>query len=234
VKTPNDTPWRIIGWLAPVAIAILLITTSVRFAANSLPLYDALFERHSVVERTGISADDLSTVSSQIQAYFNSDLGPLHVAATAGGIKRDLFTDAEISHMADVKNLFRGTYRVQSLSVAFLAILCLAAVWRFHGVAIIVAASWMRRGAIATGLTILVFGLLSLFAFDLAFTAFHYVGFPQGNWQFDSQSHYLVRIFPFGFWRDITLVIGILTVIQAAAIWGISAALSLRLRSIAR
>ena len=41
-------PWLVAGWVAPVALALLLITTAVRFTANSLPVYEALFERHGV------------------------------------------------------------------------------------------------------------------------------------------------------------------------------------------
>ncbi|MCH8848858.1 MAG: hypothetical protein IIC32_07795, partial [Chloroflexi bacterium] len=40
--------WAVVGWLAPVALMLLLVTSNVRFAVGSLPVYDALFERHGV------------------------------------------------------------------------------------------------------------------------------------------------------------------------------------------
>jgi hypothetical protein len=48
---------------------------------------------------------------------------------------------------------------------------------------------------------------------------FHYIGFPEGNFTFSTQTDYLVRVFPYGFWADITFVIGAMTLAEAAVIW---------------
>ena len=42
---------------------------------------------------------------------------------------------------------------------------------------------------------------------------------------FDPRTDYLVQVFPFGFWRDITLLIGAVTLVGAAVLWGMGAAL---------
>ena len=55
-----------------MALGLLLVTTTVRCAAESLPLYEALFERHSVSERTGITPEGLAHVGREVQAYFAS------------------------------------------------------------------------------------------------------------------------------------------------------------------
>ena len=210
------------GWLVPVAIALLLITTTVRFTANSLPLYEALFERNQVTARTDISTEGLTDVGRQVQAYFaDSSDAPLQVTATVNGVERELFNEDEVSHMADVKALFLRTYRVQSAAALLLAVSTLIAAWRFRGEVYPTIAMWLRRGALLTGVVILTLGILSVVAFDQLFTAFHYIGFPQGNWVFDSSTDYLVRVFPFGFWRDVTLFIGMLTLMEAAVLWTI-------------
>ena len=64
-------------------------------------------------------------------------------------------------------------------------------------------------------------GIGSLVAFDQLFLLFHYIGFPQGNFLFDTRTSYLVQVFPFGFWRDITLLIGAMTLAEAAALYGV-------------
>ena len=186
------------GWIAPIALALLLITTNVRITANSLPLYEALFERHSVTLRTGISAEGLSDVGRQIQEYFNSDEEPLRVTAAVNGVERELFNDNETSHMADVKVLFLRTYRAQTAAALLLAVFAAAAAWRLRGGVYPIIAMWMRRGAIVTAAFVLLIGLLSVVAFNALFTAFHYLGFPEGNWTFDPRTEYLVRVFPLG------------------------------------
>ncbi len=222
--------WRVAGWVAAAALAVLLIATSVRIAANSLPLYEALFERHGVSERTGITPEGLSRVGSDIQTYFNSDEEPLQVTAEVRGVERRLFTEAEVSHMADVKQLFRRTYRAQGTAALLLAALTAAAIWRFRGGVYFVLAQWMRRAAVATVAFVLLVGLLSLVAFDAVFTVFHYLGFPQGNWAFDPRTSYLVQVFPLGFWQDVTMIIGVMSLLGSAALWMVGFATPMLLR----
>lgn len=219
-------PWRIAGWVAPIALGLLLVTTTVRCAAESLPLYEALFERHSVSERTGITPEGLTHVGREVQAYFaSSSDDPLAVEVEVHGVPRTLFNANEVSHMADVKALFLRVYRVQWMSAVLLVVLTLAAAWRLRREAYPIIASWLRRGAALTGAVILVLGLLSVVAFRQVFIVFHYIGFPQGNWVFDPRTEYLVQVFPFGFWRDITLLIGVFILLGAVVLWGVGGAL---------
>ena len=211
--------WAVVGWLAPVALMLLLVTSNVRFAAGSLSVYDALFERYGVSGRTGITPDGLRSVGRQLQDYFESEAEPLRVRAAVDGVERDLFGADEVSHMADVKQLFRRTFRVQGASALLLALLAGLAVYTFRGAVWGTLAVWARRGALIAAAVIAVLGIGSLVAFDQLFLLFHYIGFPQGNFLFDSRSDYLVRVFPFGFWRDITLLIGAMTLLEAGALY---------------
>ena len=212
--------WAMVGWLAPVALMLLLVTSNVRFAAGSRAVYDALFERHGVSARTGITPEGLRGVGRQIQDYFASDAEPLRVRAEVDGAELDpLFGADEVSHMADVKQLFRRTFRVQGGSALFLALVGGLAFYSFRGAAWGRLATWLRRGALTTVGVIAVLGVGSLVAFDQVFLLFHYIGFPQGNFLFDTRTDYLVRVFPFGFWRDMTLLIGAMTLLEAATLY---------------
>jgi hypothetical protein len=106
--------WAVIGWVVSVAIALLLVTSAVRISANSLWLYEQLFERNDVPQRTGISVDGLRDIGAQIVDYFGSDAEPLDVRTTINGVEVSLFGDDENAHMADVKQLFIKTYLVQT------------------------------------------------------------------------------------------------------------------------
>lgn len=212
--------WRVVAWVAPVALAVLLITTNVRIVANSVPLYEALFERHGVAERTGIAPEELSRVAREVQAYLRGDYEPLQVTAVAYGVERELFTPEEASHMADAKLLFKRAYRAGTAAGLLLGAFAALAALRFRGGVYGVVAQWMRRGAAVTAAFVLGVGLLSVVAFEPLFTVFHYLGFPQGNWEFPV-SYYLVRLFPLGFWFEMTLVIGALALIESAILWTI-------------
>ena len=211
--------WGIVGWVAAVALVLLLVTTNVRITANSLWLYEQLFERNHVPARTGITMTELRNVGATIQDYFAGDTEPLVVVAKINGAQVSLFGDDEASHMADVKQLFVKTYRVQALSALALAIAIAAAAYVHRRRALGMVGSWLSRGSIIAAGAIVIIGVASVVAFRQVFLLFHYIGFPQGNFTFSTQTDYLVRVFPNGFWSDITFVIGAMTLIEAAALW---------------
>lgn len=216
---PTTKLWHTMRWLAGIALVLVIITTNVRIAANSLPLYEALFERHSVTERTGMSADALSDVGRQIQEYFNSDTEPLYVRSVINGVEQSLFNNDEAAHMADVKVLFLRTYWLQESAAILLAFSAVTSLLLVRRNAYLIIGGWLRLGALLTICVLLVLGTLSLVAFEQLFTVFHYLGFPQGNWMFNPSSTYLVRVFPLGFWQDVTLFIGLLSLVESALFW---------------
>lgn len=217
-----------VGWLAAIALALLLVTTNVRTTANSLWLYEQLFERNEVPLRTGISMPGLRDIGAQIQDYFSSDTEPLEVLATLNGVEVSLFDADEVAHMGDVKQLFRKTYLVQALSAVFLAVMALIAFAKLGRPAVQHVAFWVERGAIIASAVIIVIGVASVVAFNQVFLLFHYIGFPQGNFTFNSRADYLVRVFPNGFWEDITFAIGGMTLIEAVVLFGVVFALRRR------
>ena len=216
--------WAVVGWLAPVALMLLLVTSNVRFAAGSLSLYDALFDRHGVSARSGITPEGLRDVGRQIQDYLGSEAEPLRVRAEvreAGAqeaVERALFGVDEVSHMADVKQLFLLTFRLQGASALFLLLVTGLAVYAFRGAVWATLAAWLRRGPLVTAGVMAVLGIAALVAFDPLFTLFHNIAFPQGNFLFP-QTADLIRVFPFEFWRDMTLLIGAMTLLEAATLY---------------
>jgi integral membrane protein (TIGR01906 family) len=207
------------GIVAAVALVLLLVTTNVRFTTNSLWLYEQLFDNNHVSARTGISMAELRHVGATIQEYFASDTEPLVVVAEINGTSVSLFGDDEAAHMADVKKLFVKTFRLQAVSALVLAVTVAAAAYTQRRRALSTVGSWLSRGSIIAAAAIVVIGVASVVAFRQVFLLFHYIGFPEGNFTFSTQTDYLVRIFPNGFWSDITFVIGAMTLVEAVLIW---------------
>ena len=75
--------------------------------------------------------------------------------------------------------------------------------------------------AIRTGLrglivAIVVAGAISAVAFDTMFEIFHQLFFPAGSFTFDPRTDHLVQLFPFDFWSETTIVLGVVIVVVAA------------------
>lgn len=124
-----------------------------------------------------------------------------------------IFTDSELSHMADVKEVVQRAllawYIILGLSVAMLVWFLVMGQWSAMRKAF-QAGGWVTFGLISA---LLIFLAIS---FDTLFTRFHQLFFAEGTWLFDESST-LIRLFPFVFWRDafalvltFTLLVGII------------------------
>jgi integral membrane protein (TIGR01906 family) len=65
---------------------------------------------------------------------------------------------------------------------------------------------------------IVIAGIIATFAFDAAFELFHRLFFPGGSYTFDPRTDRLVQLFPFDFWSETTIVLGVVIVVLAAVV----------------
>jgi integral membrane protein (TIGR01906 family) len=63
-----------------------------------------------------------------------------------------------------------------------------------------------------------VVGVVGLVAFDQLFETFHEVFFPAGSFLFDPATDKLVQLFPFEFWDETALVVGVVIIAAALAV----------------
>lgn len=208
---------RILSAVFVVAFVVFLVTTNVRWAFNTLPLYELGFSRYNVASVTGLTPRQLSEAAQQLRDYFNASEELLHVSVTVDGTTRELYNNREVLHMRDVKDLLWKTYRVQE--GAFLYMLLLTALGLF-----IQGNEFVRRlrrlfvrGSVLTVSLVALVGLASLVNFGPIFVLFHQLGFSNDLWQLPYTS-YLVQMFPFGFWQEATLLIGLASIAEAVAV----------------
>ncbi len=209
---------KVLGVTFAIALAVFLVTSNVRLAVNSLPLYEYGFRQYHVSLSTGLDAEQLSQAARQIRDYFNSPDELLDVRVTIDGVTRPLFVEQEIIHMRDVKDLVSKVYRVQEGAFLFLFLFATLGFFilgsEFGGL--------LHRLSIAGSMVTLalvgVVAAASLVAFGPLFLVFHLVGFSNDLWQLDPYTSYLLRMSPEGLWRDAALVVGAASVIEALGI----------------
>jgi integral membrane protein (TIGR01906 family) len=210
---------RLLLALVPIAVLLLIVTTNVRVATNSIALYNLLFDRYNVAEGTGILAADLPDVGREFQDYFGNDVELLQVNAQVFGVEQQLLSDKEVIHMADVKQVINLTFRLQEGAGIFLLAMMLGAVAVYRRGALWEISGWVQWGALIAILFVLVVGFISLVAFGPLFTAFHQLAFTNDFWLLDPRTDYLLKLFPFGFWRDMTLLIGLATLLEGVVLF---------------
>jgi integral membrane protein (TIGR01906 family) len=198
-----------------LCLPLMLFTVSVSAAANCPWLYTYDFSKYDISQKTGIDKAELDKIPSQIISYWNNSDETLNITVIKDGRPFTLFNEKEITHMVDVKGLFRLAYR--ALLITFLYALI------FTGLALFL---WKDRKLLAAGLMwgsgltllLMVFvAVASAIDFNWLFGQFHALSFTNDLWQLNPYTDYLLMMFPEGFWLDAVMMIaGLITLLALA------------------
>jgi integral membrane protein (TIGR01906 family) len=140
-------------------------------------------------------------------------LGPPDFAVQVGGAP--VLEERERAHMRDVRGVFGGFFLLAGIAAATLIVLSAGARRMGHP-----ARAWSAIGSAMRWLVvgIVVVGVVASVAFDALFEIFHELFFPAGSFSFDPRTDHLVQLFPFDFWSETTIVLGVVIVVLAAIV----------------
>jgi len=203
--------------IVAVAMSTALVVVALAVAPFLSPAWVAFEQgRTGAAELTGFSESPLRTATDAILT--DLVLGPPDFDVTVDRFQ--VLTEAERSHMRDVRDTFAGFFTVAAAALVVL----LTAFWLAgrNG------SRWTRRGAWrgvrlgALGLTIgtIAAGVIALVAFDVAFEVFHRLFFASGTYRFDPATSRLVQLFPDAFWSETSIAVGgVILALAAGTAW---------------
>ena len=61
-------------------------------------------------------------------------------------------------------------------------------------------------------------GGFAVISFDILFEVFHEIFFPGGTYTFDPATERLVQLFPFQFWQETAMALGVVAIVVAAVV----------------
>jgi integral membrane protein (TIGR01906 family) len=199
------------GRIASISIAIA--TAVVIVAVAILPFLTPAwvgFEqgRAQASAFTGYGEADLRAATDAILA--DLVLGPPTFDVEVAGVA--VLNERERGHMRDVRTVFGGLAIAAVVSVV---VLIAAAVRRRDR-----AATWraVRGGATWLAVAVVGLGVFALVAFDTLFSVFHEVLFPAGSYDFDPATERLVQLFPFQFWQESAIAVGVVIIALSAVV----------------
>jgi integral membrane protein (TIGR01906 family) len=206
-----------------LALPVALVATNIRLLANAPLTYSYAFDRYDAEEATGLSRPDLDSTAKALRNYFNNDEDTFYHEVTEDGLKTPVFNASETRHLEDVKQLLVWVNRVQELALVYvLAYVVAFFIWAREGMVRQLA----TQSLIGLGLGVVAIGAVGIFAatgFDAAWSQFHEIAFPNGNWEFDPDTDRLIQMFPEAFWRDAVIFLGLMIAVQAAIIAAVAA-----------
>jgi integral membrane protein (TIGR01906 family) len=135
--------------------------------------------------------------------YLTNDAGPEFLGDLRFENGSPVFSEPEVSHMLDVKNVVAATLTVSRIALILLVSLGLLA-WRRNWVDSF--RLGISRGGWILLILLLTLGLLAATSFWQFFSAFHAIFFKGDTWLF-AFSDTLIRLYPIRFWQDVILYI---------------------------
>ena len=205
-------------WVFVFCLPVLLLTAGIGWAVNSHWLYRSGFQKYDVSQSTGLEQVELNKVATGLIHYFNSGEEYIDLTVVKDDKSFELFTQEEIIHFRDVKDLFRLDYGVFLGTLIYVLVYSgISFFWRKR-------LYWRRLAwgvAGGSGITLalmLILGIGSLLNFNWLFLQFHLISFANEFW---STEGYMLLLFPEGFWYDTTILCAIITTGLAVALGGI-------------
>ena len=192
--------------LIGLATAIVIVTVAI--LPFLTPRWVAFEQgRSQAAAWTGFTPDDLRHATDAIL----SDLvfGPPAFTVEVAG--QAVLDARERGHMADVRTVFVGLWVLTLVSIVILVLTLGRAdrrrTWRA-----------VRRGALGLAVGVVVVGGIGVVAFDALFEVFHQVFFPAGSYRFDPATERLVQLFPYQFWQETAVIVGLVIILIALAV----------------
>ena len=208
--TARTAPDRLAAVATGVAAAIVVIAIAI--LPFLTPAWVAFEQgRTNAAVLTGYGEADLRVATNAI--LHDLVLGPPDFAVEVAGTP--VLDERERSHMRDVRGVFAAFFGLTVIAAVGLAVLFAIARRSGHPQRAWSAISTGMRGLIVG---IVVVGVVAAVAFDQLFEIFHELFFPAGSFTFDPRTDHLVQLFPFDFWSETTIVVGVVIVILAAVV----------------
>ena len=183
-------------------VSLALVITAVAILPFLTPAWVGFAQTRAQAEAwTGFTTGQLRVVTGEV--LLDLVVGPPDFDVTLDGAP--VLTEDERSHMRDVRGVFAAFY-----GAALVALVALVALWVGARGAVARRRFWRRvaGSGVVIAAVVLVGGVAGVFLFDAAFSLFHQVFFPGGNWQFDPSTARLVQLFPQSFWVESTIGVG--------------------------
>ncbi len=201
-----------------LALSTALVVIGLAGVVVATPWYlDGALDRAGSAANLGLPVDEVHAISRSVLAELF--VGPGTFSQTIGapdGGHVAFFGRDEAAHLGDVQLLARLLVAIVLAAVVIVA----TGLARAGGEA----RTWraISRGAAGLALVLTGAGLLFALAFEPAFTLFHLIVFPGGNWSFDPREARMVQLYPTPFWQEVVLVFAILAVGLALLLWAVA------------
>ena len=199
-----------------LTLPVLLVLTNVRLLMSETYLNHE-YGKPGFPVPMGFTVEERMVFARASVDYLLTDAG-IDALRGLADVHGPIYNERELRHMEDVKALTRRAFPLQVVLGIFLLVSVGGMVyWGLE--ARRAALRGLIGGAVLTWVVCVGLSLLVSLNFNWFFTQFHLILVEGDTWLFPATDT-LIRLFPPQFWFDAALLIGLLTLAQAAVVGG--------------
>lgn len=188
------------AFVAALALLPALLLTCVEWRVmDDLPYFAQEYTKYDVPQTVHMEMSELLAVTEHMMAYLEGKADTLQITAEIDGVQTPFFSEKEIRHMIDVKELFADGMILRNVCFIFFVVVAVGLLF-CHKTEILL--RQLRWGIIAFFVLALLFLGLILTDFNRYFTIFHLIFFDNQDWILDPAVDRLINLVPLGFFFD--------------------------------
>ena len=202
----------LLGLIFSFCLILVLLVTSVEAVVYWTPGYfEKEYQKYGVTDEINMEMEDLLDVTDVMMDYLKDKREDLQVVTRVDGTWRTFFSQRELDHMVDVKNLFLGGLSLRRICLLS-AMLSVALLYVLKGrpSQVLPRVMCIGTGVFFTGACLIT--AIAAPDFTRAFTIFHEIFFDNDLWLLNPRRDLLINIVPEPFFVD--------TAVRIAAIFG--------------
>ena len=207
------------GYLAAVCLLLIIIAQSIFIPTfHIMPYFRWHYEHRQIPESIGVEKEELMRVTQELLDYMRGRRDDIYtIYAEVWGQERQFFSDIEIRHMIDVRELYDVGFIIRNFSILMFIFLILF--MAFCKIPIFATLARCSREVIAAFLILLVILIgVIVIDFDRAFIVFHLLFFDNDYWILDPGVDLLINMVPQTFFVEISIFIGALLLLFCVAV----------------
>ncbi|MCL1882833.1 MAG: TIGR01906 family membrane protein [Defluviitaleaceae bacterium] len=220
----------VLGYTAALCVLVLIISQSVIIPTFFMPFFNWSYTRAETAEELGMEFEDLMHVTSELLDYMRGRRDTLHgITAEVNGrdarasryYGQDFFSETEIRHMIDVRDLYVLLFRVRNVAFFLLILLLLGMELRKMQPLFLLARCSREVLVGFFGLMLLSAGIIAI-DFERSWDVFHYIFFrgdAANYWRLTPFVDLMINMFPLQFFLNISIFFaGLVTIFSAVVI----------------
>lgn len=195
--------------LLALSLPVFILLMVFQLAVFDLGYFEKKFVENDTPSVTGLTMDQLMSVSRETLDYLKDRREDLVIYAELDGETVQVFKGREIEHMVDVKDLFMTGYTIRNIA-GIIALLSAIYLWLKSKKSVLQS---IRTGSLLFFAIIAVIGFFAALDFNKAFTIFHEVLFTNDLWLLNPETDIMIQMLPLDFFMGIGLKIGVMYMI---------------------